>query len=816
MLLLLGACGDDSTTAGGGPGGSGGAGAGEVGGAGGSTAPLVPGNDFDRFCGSDPWDAALSPTVEGQLNGVSPGVIPDPFPVGTLDTMKFVPSHPLRVKTIRIAFGGDPGIARVRLMTTFGRSYPGGWPDLDTASANLIAPIDVDVSAPDPEVPMEIDVSAEGVFLAPTQHYLVVIEHLGDQPKVALESTAPGEPSRGLIHVPNTTMTPLGLGPWNFRVELTGDYFCQWGEPDRWFAAHPEAPFALEPAEQLAVTDLNGDGHDDVVIHVPGPHMVAATPKAYLGDGSGTFEPAVPDPFAALPSASLLVFADLDGDGDRDAFAGTYLDRDHDGDSFTIASGDCNDDDKHVRPNATEATNGKDDDCDGVADDGLDPADGDGDGVSVLDGDCDDTDAAAAPGTPEVIDWRDNNCDGVVDDGFSNHIALNDGAGAFSVLANAGVETREPSTTAAFADPDRDGDLDLYWGNWLVSYESGLDAAVASHFVTGNGDGTFVEATASAGMQTTPTRPTYGVGFVDYNSDGWQDLYVGNYRLKDNQLWENQQNGIFLDVAAEKNVHHDGIETEVSQWPGGHSYGSAFGDVDNDGDIDAFVANLSHPRTQPWADPSQFYFNNGAPSFDFTDRREELGILYDEGDVNAVFADWDNDGDLDLVIASVYPWHFARLYRNDGAQGFRDVTYEAGIRVHFAGAIAWSDVDEDGDLDLFARAGYGDEHVLLYENRVGDENAWLELELVGDAQNRDAVGAQVFVTADGVRRVRQVEAGSGHHLQQSHVLHFGLGLAQDIEEVLVLWPDGTVEQVSSAQPRSRYRIVQGDGVVSGF
>ncbi len=803
---MIAACGDDTSPVGGaggsGAAGAAGSGAGGAGGTGGTPIP-GPGAEFDRFCNGEPWDAATTPVTEGALSGDYEGVIADPLPDGTVDTMKFVPAHPFRVTTIRLAFGGEPGPVRVRLMTTFGRSYPGGWPDLDDVSANLMPPMDLEVAAPDPEVPVEIDVSAVGIYLEPTQHYVVAVEHLGAQPQVAIESLPMGEVSRALIHVPNQD-EPYGLGEANFRMEVAGEHFCAWTEEERWFGEHTEAPFTTERSSYVQTVDLDGDGYDDVVIQAPGP-------KAYKGQGDGTFAPFAVDPFQEVPLASLLVFADLDGDGDKDAFAATYVGVNNDGDTFTLAEGDCNDADALVRPNAAEVDNGYDDDCDGVADDGTDTTDADMDASAIADGDCDDTRDDVAPGLAELLDGRDNDCDGQVDEDFSHTILLNDGAGQFARVASSGVELIGPATTAVFADTDRDGDLDLYWGNWLEHYPD--FPAVPGKFMTGNGDGTFVDATLAAGLNPSPIRPCYGAGFWDYNDDGWQDLYVGNYQLSNNNLFENQQDGTFLDVAADKNFQHDGIPSPLGQYPGGHSYGAALGDVDNDGDLDAFVSNLSHPRTQPWADPSQFLFSQGSPSFDFVDRREELGVIYDEGDVNAAFADWDNDGDLDLAVAALYPTHYAKLYRNDG-ETFTDITYEAGINVHLAVGLAFADVDEDGDLDLFAGEGIGPNFVHFYENRIGQALGSLTLELEGTVSNRDAIGARVKVVSGGVTRQREVAAGGGHHLQHSHRLHFGLGSATAIDGVEVRWPNGVVETFSGASVNGRFRAVEGTGALS--
>ncbi len=796
------ACGDDTAATGAGGQGATTAASGTGGAAegGGGAAPITPGDGFDRFCGEQAWDAALVPVTEGALTGEYVGVIAEPLPEGTLDTMKIIPEHPLRVRAIRLRFGGEPGVVRVRLMTTFGRSYPGGWPDYEGTAANLVPPIDLEVPAPDPEVPVEIDVSAAGVFLTPTQHYVIAVEHLGPSPQVAIESLT-GDPSRALIHVPDEDV-PYGLDG-NFRMELVGDHFCAWTKAERWFGEHTDAPFTNEPSSHVQVADIDDDGHDDVVIQAPGP-------KVYFGDGTGSFVAAPSDPFAEAALASLLVFADVDDDGDRDAFAGFYVGVNNDGDAFTLAEGDCNDADAAVRPNALEVMNGFDDDCDGVADDGLDATDADGDGVAIVAGDCDDVRDDVRPLAPELVDARDNDCDGAVDEDFVDRILLNDGNGAFAAVPVSGVEGVDPTTTATFADADGDGNLDLYWGHWLEHYPD--YPAVPDRFAVGLGNGTFLDRTAAAGFLVEPERPCYGAGFWDYNDDGRPDLYVGNYQLSDNNLFENQGDGTFVDVAPDKGFHHDGIPSELAQYPGGHSYGAAFGDLDNDGDVDAFVSNLAHPRTMPWSDPSQLYFNEGAPAYTFVDRREELGIVYDEGDVNAAFADWDNDGDLDIAVAALYPTHYAKLYRNDGDGGFVDVTYEAGVEVHLAVGLAFSDVDEDGDLDLLAAEGIGPDHVHFYENLIGQDAGWLELELEGTLSNRDAIGARVLVESDGVVRIRDVEAGGGHHLQHSHVVHFGLGAARALTSVTVRWPSGLTETVTGADVRGRYRIVEGSGI----
>jgi hypothetical protein len=685
-------------------------------------------------------------------------------------------------------------------MTTFGRSYPGGWPDIDSPEANLMAPVDVAVAPdPDPESWIEIDVSAAGVFLEPTQHYVIVLEHLGEDPKLAVESVAAGEASRAMMHLPGA-FEPYGLDG-NFRLALQGSYFCSWTEAERWFGLSADAAFSAEPSGRVAVADLDGDGHDDVLVSGPGAHL-------YFGDGAGKFTPAGFDPFAGTIPASFYIFADVDNDGDRDAFAGMNVGANADGDAYSLAKGDCNDADPAVHPGAKETVNGYDDDCDGVADDGTDTSDADADLYSIADGDCDDTRDDVYPGAPELWDSRDNDCDLAVDEIFVNRILLNDGAAHFTAVEAAGVETIDPTTEAAFGDGNGDGALDLYWGNWLEHYPD--FPAVQDRYVTGKGDGTFVDATEAAGLIVKPVRPCYGVTWNDYNDDGRQDIYVSNYQLSDNYLWQNQGDGTFVNVAKEAHVDHDDIPSSQPQYPGGHSYGPSFGDIDLDGDWDFFLANLSHPRTQPWADPSQLYLSSGAPDYVFTDHREQWGVIYDEGDVNSALADYDNDTDLDLVVVSVYPTHYTRLYRNDGDR-FVDVTYESGTATHQAGYAVWSDVDEDGDLDLLVVTGWGPPYARLLENRVGQDHAWVDLDLEGTKSNRDALGARVTLLADGLTQMRDVQGATANLLQHSRRVHFGLGHSTSIDSVTVRWVGGATEAIKGIAPGGRYHVVEGSG-----
>ncbi len=398
-----------------------------------------------------------------------------------------------------------------------------------------------------------------------------------------------------------------------------------------------------------------------------------------------------------------------------------------------------------------------------------------------------------------------------------------------------------PTVAGAWADVDRDGYIDLYMAN----YENGSYEGYNNHFWHNKGDGTFDNGTVAFGFdEGGDPLQSRGASWSDVDNDGWQDLYVSNYRIMRNYLYMNDGTGAYEESAEEMGVEGHGNTHPVTggEIYYGHSIGSSWGDLDNDGDMDLWVTNLAHKDAWrgPICDDSYLFENLGRDmDWGFIDRRAESGIEIKEipgavrdGDelmVSSGMADYDNDGDLDLFIPQIYgdvSYSHSFLYRNDGGLRFSEVGQEAGLRVWNTYGSAWCDYDQDGWIDLVTGGGTWDEdlsrttnaNVHLFRNNGEEESPgskWIEVKLEGRESNRAAVGARVTVEVDrdgdgGMdhKVIREVQAGTAAHGQQdSMLLHFGLGTSVEKAVMTVDWPMGR---------RTVHREFDLDGIVRIF
>jgi hypothetical protein len=356
---------------------------------------------------------------------------------------------------------------------------------------------------------------------------------------------------------------------------------------------------------------------------------------------------------------------------------------------------------------------------------------------------------------------------------------------------------------AAWGDFDGDGHIDLYVSGERNNQNHGEPDVILTNVRDAQGSFSHFEVTWEEPDPQGPEKikPGRGVIACDFDQDGDLDIHVSNYWAEKNYLWLNDGEGHFADVADARHVND--IPDKTQQ---GYTIGSAWGDLDNDGDFDLFEANLSHyPASQK---VSSFYRNNGdqldplLPDYDFTDMTAGAGLAWQESFDTPTLGDYDNDGDLDLYLTVAYSTggNHSVLYRNDGAWHFVDVTSSVGFitgdvppapLIINTPQAAWADFDKDGDLDLVTG---GDPLTggKLFVNS-GNSNHWIELKLTGPNGVGNVIGAQVRVTAPNITGTltRQVEAGTGQANQNDMTLHFGLGLSNGPLTVKVIWPDGT-------------------------
>jgi hypothetical protein len=381
-----------------------------------------------------------------------------------------------------------------------------------------------------------------------------------------------------------------------------------------------------------------------------------------------------------------------------------------------------------------------------------------------------------------------------------SRVWLQGAGGRFTVTDNV-MEPAGPTAAGSVGDCDNDGALDLAVGQWLRQYPRN---PAPDFFFRGAAMGVFALENAAAGIPAASDgRPTYGMSWVDFDDDGDRDLFVANYGGQNNDAWRNDGACRFTNVARALSFHSDG------RGVAGTSFGHAWADYDNDGDLDAFETNIGHPRYDlQGTDHSRLLRNAGAPGCAFEDVVGPSGIAFVEGDISSAWGDYDNDGDQDLYVASTYPFQYSRLYRQEADHRFTDVTYLAGVSAEFNGRATFYDYDRDGDLDLLT-APRGT--LALFRNDAPRTNHWIQLRLAQPTGNTEALGARVtVVTADGRAQVREVSGGEAvWATQPSRVQHVGLGSAAGPVTVRVRWPDGTREEHAGLAVDRQYRVERG-------
>ncbi len=363
--------------------------------------------------------------------------------------------------------------------------------------------------------------------------------------------------------------------------------------------------------------------------------------------------------------------------------------------------------------------------------------------------------------------WGDYDNDGDLDLFVANYnqnnfFYQNNGDGTFTkITSGAIVNDGGASLGSSWGDYDNDSDLDLFVAN---------DFDENNFLYQNNGDGSFTKI--ASGAIVNDGGSSRGSSWGDYDNDGNLDLFVTNYN-ENNFLYQNNGDGNFTKITSGAIVND-----------GGNSRGSSWGDYDNDGDLDLFVANFGENNF--------LYQNNGDDTF----TKITSGSIVNDGGFSygGSWGDYDNHGDLDLFVANYFNQNNF-LYRNDGDGSFTKIT--SGAIVNDGGhslSSSWGDYDNDGDLDLFV-ANDNNQNNFLYQNN-GNGNNWIDIRLIGTVSNTAAIGAKVKVRAiikgKPVWQMQEVSGQTGYASQNSLNAEFGLKKAAIVDSIQIRWPSGAV------------------------
>jgi hypothetical protein len=345
-----------------------------------------------------------------------------------------------------------------------------------------------------------------------------------------------------------------------------------------------------------------------------------------------------------------------------------------------------------------------------------------------------------------------------------------------------------PSAGAAWVDFDGDGKLDLYvsrfqcWDDYSAYTDTPYHNLGGGKFALWAGKQGF----PALGNTMTPSR---GVNPLDADQDGDIDIFVNNYVLIRNLYFRND-GGTFAEVGQKNGLAGKSTFSGGKNYFG-HSIGSAFGDLDGDGDFDAVVANLAHPRYYNFSNKTQVLIQDPVGQWtdiqgDWSQPYGAAGLRFQETHSVPALGDFNHDGALDLVITAVYDGRPTDFYWGNGDGTFTLDRLHAGISATNGWSLALADTDNDGDLDLASQG-----ELLQNQLPAAKKGNWLQVRAVGDGKsNRAGLGAVVRVEAGGKVWVRYVSGGNGQGSQDSATLHFGLGPVSQVDRVRVRFAGG--------------------------
>jgi len=454
---------------------------------------------------------------------------------------------------------------------------------------------------------------------------------------------------------------------------------------------------------------------------------------------------------------------------------------------------------------------------------------------------------------------------------IANQLYINNGDGTFSEKAKEyGVAGNEFSTQASFFDYDQDGDLDLIVMNhsffWRIpaaavkakmKKDKNMLKRISPNLYRNDGNGTFSDVTVDAGL----LNYSYGLGLVtaDINNDGWTDFYVANDFDVPDFMYINNQDGTFSDKIKEY--------TNQISWFG---MGCDIADINNDALLDISVVDMTaadHVRSKTLMasmDSKQFWemvneqnyqyqymfntfqLNNGNGSF--SNIASLTGMDKTDWSWATLMADYDNDGDKDNYVTNGYRKYsldndykavynaimdkygkkvpvlereklYAQIpeiplpnvmYENKGDLQFENVAKDWGLaQSSYSNGAAYGDLDNDGDLDLVVNNI--DAAAFVYKNNTSGKN-FLRIKLEGKEKGASVLNAKVKIIDDGKIQYQELTRTRGYQSAMEPLLHFGLNNSDEVNEVMVIWPDGTMQIEKSVPANELLIIKQKDGL----
>lgn len=367
-------------------------------------------------------------------------------------------------------------------------------------------------------------------------------------------------------------------------------------------------------------------------------------------------------------------------------------------------------------------------------------------------------------------------------------VFMNDGSGQFSESLFSQIYHERKTFSLAASDYDVDGDVDLLFTRWGSFYDPAQP--LTEYLWQNQGDGVFFDVSDTVpvdsefgNLEDSIPEFSFTANFADIDNDGYPDILVSS-DFERSQVLRNESGLRFIDATV-KNVITDQ-----------RGMGGTVGDYDRDGDLDWFVSSIHDPEgadADGALDGNRLYRNaDGLGNFE--DVTDEAGVREGYWGWGSCFADFDNDGHLDLFhtngaedFSDPFEDDPSRLFMSNGDGTFTEKSGESGVDHTGQGrGIICADYNDDGRIDIFiANNGRAP---TVYGNTTDNDNHFIAIDLVGIGENPDAIGARVIMESASGEQLREVQLGSWYLSQGPQTLHFGLGEDDEVSRIQIRWP----------------------------